>query len=177
MLEDWLLSIRASGLAPGSKTSRVTAVRLFLEEQWQDGLAGMPRSATIHAGEVPSAEQRLPRGIEAPVFDQFIDPANLALLPSEQHRTIILLLAFTGLRISSIVTLARDALEIGCDGHPYLRYVNVKLRREAVIPIGPVLVEQLQPPRAVPDRHATGLDGTRLSAAFPAGGSPRCLAR
>ena len=80
-LEDWLLSIRSSGLAPGTKTSRVSAVRLFLEEQCQDGLARMPRSATIHAGEVPSAEQQLPRGIEAPVFDQLIDPANLALLP------------------------------------------------------------------------------------------------
>ena len=41
------------------------------------------------------------------------------------------------------MTLARDALEIGSDGHPYLRYLNLKLRREAVIPIGPVLHEQL----------------------------------
>ena len=161
VLEDWLLSIRSSGLAPGTKTSRVSAVRLFLEEQWEDGLARMPRSATIHAGEIPSGDQQLPRGIEAAVFDQLIDPANVALLPSEQHRTIILLLALTGLRISSIVTLARDALQIGTDGHPYLRYPNVKLRREAVIPIGPVLHEQL--------RHqeqfltdTLGVDGTRL---------------
>ena len=120
MLEDWLLSIRSSGLAAGTRTSRVSAVRLFLEEQWEDGLARMPRSATIHAGEIPSDDCRLPRGIEAPVFDQVIDPGNLGLLSSEQHRTIIRLLAFTGLRISSIVTLARDALEIGTDGHPYL---------------------------------------------------------
>jgi integrase len=144
VLEDWMLAVRASGLAPGSKAGRVTAVRLFLEEQWDDGLAGLPRGAVIHVGEVPhSRSRRLPRGIEAPVFDQFIDAANLALLPCEQHRTVILLLAFTGLRVSSVVTLARDALVIGSDNHPYLRYVNVKLRREAVIPIGPTLVEQL----------------------------------
>jgi site-specific recombinase XerD len=144
VLEDWMLTIRSSGLAAGTKACRVTAVRLFLEEQWQDGLAGLPRTAVIHVGEVPhSRSRRLPRGIEAPVFDQFIDPANLALLPSEQHRTVILLLAFTGLRVSSIVTLPRDALVIGSDNHPYLRYVNVKLQREAMIPIGPALVEQL----------------------------------
>ena len=144
VLEDWMLAIRASGLAAGSKAGRVTAVRLFLEEQWQDGLAGLPRTAVIHVGEVPhSRSRRLPRGIEAPVFEQFIDPANLALLPCEQHRTVILLLAFTGLRVSSVVTLPRDALVIGSDNHPYLHYVNVKLRREAVIPIGPTLVEQL----------------------------------
>jgi integrase len=168
-LEDWLLSIRSSGLAPGTRTSRVSAVRLFLEEQWQDGLARMPRSATIHVGEVPSAEQQLPRGIEAPVFDRLIDPANLALLPSEQHRTIILLLAFTGLRISSIVTLARDALEIGTDGHPYLRYLNVKLRREAVIPIGPVLHEQLRRQEQFLT-DTLGVDGTRLLLPSPPAG-------
>jgi site-specific recombinase XerD len=144
VLEDWMLAIRASRLAAGSKAGRVTAVRLFLEEQWQDGLVGLPRTAVIHVGEVPhNRSRRLPRGIEAPVFDQFVDPANLTLLPSEQHRTVILLLAFTGLRVSSVVTLPRDALLVGSDNHPYLRYVNVKLRREAVIPIGPALVEQL----------------------------------
>jgi integrase len=144
VLEDWLLAVRSSGLAPASKAARVTAVRLFLDEQWDDGLAGLPRTAVIHAGEVPhNRSRRLPRGIEAPVFEQFIDAANLALLPCEQHRTVILLLAFTGLRVSSIVTLPRDALVIGSDNHPYLHYVNVKLRREAVIPIGPTLVEQL----------------------------------
>jgi len=145
VLEDWLLAVRSSRLAAASKANRVTAVRLFLEEQWQDGLAGLPRTAVIHAGEVPhNRSRRLPRGIEAPVFDQFIDPANLALLPCEQHRTVILLLAFTGLRVSSVVTLSRQALQVGSDNHPYLRYVNVKLRREAVIPIGPALVEQLR---------------------------------
>jgi len=51
-------------------------------------------------------------------FDQFVDPANLELLPCEQHRTIVLLLAFTGLRVSSVVTLRRDALQIGSDNHP-----------------------------------------------------------
>lgn len=143
VLEDWLLSIRAGGLAAAGKAARVTAVRLFLEEQWDDGLAGLPRGATIHPGEVPHSRSEVPRGIEAPGFEQFIDPANLARLPNEQHRTVIGLLAFTGLRVSSVVTLPRDALQIGSDNHPYLRYVNVKLGREAVIPIGPVLREQL----------------------------------
>jgi len=124
VLEDWLLAVRSSGLAAGTKAARVGALRVFLEEQWDDGLAGLPRGAMIHAGEIPQDRSRLPRGIEAPVFEQFIDAGNLTLLPSEQHRTVILLLAFTGLRISSIVTLRRDALEVGSDNHPYLRYLN-----------------------------------------------------
>jgi hypothetical protein len=42
VLEDWLLAVRSSGLAPASQAARVTAVRLFLDEQWDDGLDGLP---------------------------------------------------------------------------------------------------------------------------------------
>jgi Phage integrase family len=66
------------------------------------------------------------------------------MLPSEQHRTVVLLLAMTGVRVSSVTTLRRDAFQLGSDGHPYLRYLNVKLRREAALPIGPALCEQLR---------------------------------
>ncbi|MCA1680520.1 MAG: site-specific integrase, partial [Actinobacteria bacterium] len=132
-----------SRLAAGTQQARVGTLRAFLEEQREDGLAGLGRGAVIHAAEIPKSGDQLPKGLERRVFDQFVDPANLALLACEQHRTVVLVLAFTGLRVSSIVTLRRDALQIGSDGHPYLRYRNVKLRREAVIPIGPALAEQL----------------------------------
>ena len=143
LLEDYMLSVRTGELATGTKRARIGLLRAFLEEQREDGLAGLPCGAMIHAAEVPRADYRPPRGLERRLFDQFVEPANLALLPCEQHRTVVLVLAFTGLRVSSVATLGRDALEIGSDGHPYLRYRNVKLRREAVIPIGPALTEQL----------------------------------
>ena len=56
----------------------------------------------------------------------------------------MLVLAFTGFRVSSVVTLMRDALELGPDGHPYLRYFNVKASREAMLPIPPLLAGQLE---------------------------------
>jgi hypothetical protein len=40
VLEDWLLAVRASGLAAGTKATRVTAVRLFLA--WIHESAGQP---------------------------------------------------------------------------------------------------------------------------------------
>ena len=46
-------------------------------------------------------------------------------------------------RVSSVVTLMRNCLEMGSDGHPYLRYFNVKASREAMLPIPPLLAEQL----------------------------------
>jgi integrase len=70
---------------------------------------------------MPRVGFRPPKGLDKRLFDQLIDRENLALLGSEQHRTLILLLAHTGLRVSSLVLLRRDALQTGSDGHPYLR--------------------------------------------------------
>ena len=144
LLEDYLLWVRTGEWATSTRRRNVCVLRQFLAEQCDDGLEGLPRGAVIHRAELPEIEYRPPRGLEQGVFDQFVDPENLLLLGNEQQRTVILLLAHTGLRVSSVVTLARDALEIGSDGHPYLRYRNVKLRREAVMPVGPVLAEQIR---------------------------------
>jgi integrase len=169
VLEDYMLWVRSCDLAAGTKGMRVSRLRMFLEEQREDGLAGLPPAAVIHAGETPRCDYRLPRRLERRIFDQFVDPANLARLPLEQHRTAVLLLAYTGLRVSSVATLRRDALEIGSDGHPYLRYRNVKLRREAVIPIGPTLAEQLRRQEDYIDA-TYGPDGTAFLLPSPPAG-------
>lgn len=144
VLEDYLLYVRTQPWAQATRRRRLGALRAFLDEQREDGLAGLPRSAVIHFAEMPRVALRPPKGLDKHVFDQLIDPQKLALLGSEQHRTLILLLAHTGLRVSSLVLLRRDALQQGSDGHPYLRFDNVKLSREAVIPIGPAVAEQLR---------------------------------
>jgi site-specific recombinase XerD len=161
LLEDYLLWVRTGDRSASTGRRYVCVVRQFLAEQCDDGLVGLPRGAVIHRSEMPDVAYRPPRGLERGVFEQFIDPANLALLGNEQQRTVILLLAHTGLRVSSVVTLARDALEIGSDSHPYLRYLNVKLKREAMIPIGPVLAEQIRRQQCYLDA-AYGLEGTRF---------------
>jgi site-specific recombinase XerD len=161
LLEDYLLWIRTGEKATQTRRRYVCVLRQFLAEQCDDGLVGLPRGAVIHRSEMPENRYRPPRGLDRAVFDQFIDPENLALLGNEQQRTVILLLAHTGLRVSSVVTLARDAVEIGSDRHPYLRYVNEKLKREAIIPIGPVLTDQIRLQQRYLD-EAYGPDGTRF---------------
>jgi hypothetical protein len=65
LLEDFMLAVRTSDLAGGTKWSRIAALRSFLEEQREDALAGLPRNATIYARQPPRPDPRLPRGIEA----------------------------------------------------------------------------------------------------------------
>ena len=129
---------------PATRNQRLLAVRLLLEEQREDGLAGLPAGAVIHGSELPRVDPGLPKTLPDGVFAQWVDPANLALLDSEQDRAIVLVLAFTGFRVSSVVTLMRNCLELGSDGHPYLRYFNVKGSREAMLPIPSLLAEQLR---------------------------------
>jgi integrase/ferredoxin len=144
VLEDYMLWVRhESPWKPATRNQRLLAVRLLLEEQREDALAGLPAGAVIHARELPRAYDALPKTLPGEVFSQWIDPAKLALL-DERDRAIVLVLAFCGFRVSSVVTLMRDCLELGSDGHPYLRYFNVKASREAMLPIPPLLAEQLR---------------------------------
>jgi integrase len=143
VLEDYMLWVRhESPWKPATRNQRLLAVRLLLEEQRDDGLAGLPAGAQIHGSELPRVGYQLPKTLPGEVFAQWIDPASLAVL-DERDRTIVLVLSFTGFRVSSVVTLTRDCLELGSDGHPYLRYFNVKASREAMLPIPPLLAEQL----------------------------------
>jgi integrase len=131
VLEDYMLWVRhETDWRPATRNQRVLAVRLLLSEQAEDGLDGLPRGAVIHGSELPRVDPGLPKTIADDVFAQWIDPSNLALL-DERDRTLVLVLAFTGFRVSSVVTLMRDALESGPDGHPYVRYFNLKASREA----------------------------------------------
>jgi integrase/ferredoxin len=143
VLEDYMLWVRhESPWKPATRNQRLLSVRLLLEEQREDGLAGLPAGAVIHGAELPRVGYQLPKTLPGEVFEQWIDPANLALL-DDRDRTIVLVLAFTGFRVSSVVTLTRDCVEVGSDGHPYLRYFNVKGSREAMLPIPPLLAEQI----------------------------------
>jgi integrase len=158
VLEDYLLWVRRdAGWSSATRSRRIVALRSFLEEQAEDGLAGLPRAAMIHRGEIPRVDYRLPKDLPEDVFAQLVDPENLAVLEQEFHRTVVVLLAYTGFRVSSVVTLAREARQVGPDGHAYLRYWNIKGKREAVLPIPAVLGEQLDRQEAfLQDRYPDG---------------------
>jgi site-specific recombinase XerD len=102
VLEDYMLWVRhETTWKPATRNQRLLAVRLLLLEQAEDGLAGLPRGAVIHGSELPRVDRGLPKTVAEEVFAQWIDPANLAVL-DERDRTLVLVLAFTGFRVSSV---------------------------------------------------------------------------
>ena len=98
VLEDYMLWVRhETDWKPATRNQRLLAVRLLLEEQREDGLAGLPAGAVIYGAELPRVSPGLPKTLPGGVFAQWIDPANLSLL-GERDRTVVLVLAFTGSR-------------------------------------------------------------------------------
>lgn len=69
------------------------------------------------------------------------------------------------MRVSSVVTLTRDARHLGPDGHPYLRYFNVEGKREAMLPIAPAPLGPARTPRGIPGRALSRSHEDRWTAA------------
>ncbi|MGO9752269.1 MAG: hypothetical protein ACLP8S_04355 [Solirubrobacteraceae bacterium] len=62
VLEDYMLWVRhESPWKPATRNQRLLSVRLLLEEQREDGLAGLPAGAVIHGAELPRVGYQLPK--------------------------------------------------------------------------------------------------------------------
>ena len=134
---------------------RLGALRAFFAEQRDDGLTGLPRERGHPRRRDPNVDYRLPRQLEPGIVRAVHRPANLALLASEQHRTIVLLLATTGLRVSSVAHArarrARDRLRP--PPLPALPQPQAPPRSGA--PDRPRARRATRPPAAAPDRRPT----------------------
>ena len=62
-------------------------------------------------------------------------PANLDRWGNPAYRLITIILIRCGLRVSDATTAALDCVVTDADGAPYLRYLNHKMKREALVPI------------------------------------------
>lgn len=120
----------------------------------------LPSTAQIYTEDYPKETVRQPRALSEHVMTQLEDPGNLAKMASPHHRLITVILIRCGLRISDTVALTQDCITRDKDGAPYLRYLNHKMKREALVPID----EELE--RAIGEQilyvNGTGSSGTRL---------------
>ncbi|MGP3938032.1 tyrosine-type recombinase/integrase [Nonomuraea sp. KM88] len=107
------------------------------QHQWDTGL---PTSVVFFPEDYPKRRERLPRALAEHVMAQVEHPDNLARFGDDAYRLVTLLLIRCGLRVSDALKLAFDCLVSDADGAPYLRYVNHKMKREALVPVDEQLV-------------------------------------
>ncbi|GHE13916.1 site-specific integrase [Streptomyces alanosinicus] len=76
---------------------------------------------------------------------QVEQPANLGRWHTPDGRALTLILMRCGLRVGDACHLAFDCIIRDADGASYLRYLNRKMKREALVPIDEE-VEARSPP-------------------------------
>jgi integrase len=106
-----------------------TAIR---QHDWDQAL---PTNAMFFPEDFPKEGQWLPRALSEHVMAQLERPDNLDLWDTPDQRLATLILMRCGLRVSDGLRLRRDCVVRDADGAPYLRYLNHKMKREALVPI------------------------------------------
>jgi integrase len=146
VLERYLAHLAASGRPAkargkdlGSLSAFLTAIR---QHHWD---ASLPASAVIYREDYPKPDNDpLARALAEQVMAQVEQPANLDRFPEPACRLVTVIMIRAGLRVGDATRLALDCLVRDAGGASYLRYVNHKMRREALVPIDEELAEQIR---------------------------------
>ena len=113
----------------GQLNSFLHAVR---QHHWDDTLPG---TALVFTEDYPARVERAPRALAEQVMAQIEHPDNLARFTNPAYRLVTLILIRAGLRVTDALSVSRDCVVLDADGAPYLRYLNHKMKREALVPI------------------------------------------
>ena len=157
VLERYLAELSALG-ATEHHGRLVGLLAAFLKDirrhRWDTSL---PTDAIIFGEDFPQQPKRLPRALAEHVMAQLENPDNLARWRDPAYRLITLILMRCGLRISDAAGLPFDCIVHDGGGAPYLRYVNHKMKREALVPIDNQLAADIaHQQQRVRDRYPNG---------------------
>ena len=145
LLEDYRAHVHTLAVSQARRNGLLVDLKVFLDDvRLHEWAPGLPANATYYRGEIPNKTITLPRFIDEFVMGQIDNDANLARLSDETTRTLIVVLIETGLRSVDARHLPFDPITTDQTGAPYLRFVNHKLSREAIIPISQRLLAQLR---------------------------------
>ncbi|MDP8909602.1 MAG: hypothetical protein M3N47_10920, partial [Chloroflexota bacterium] len=143
LLEDYRAHVHTLAVSPMRRNGLLTDLKVFLDDvRLHDWAPGLPANATYYRGEIPNKTIALPRFIDEFVMGQIDNDDNLARLPDETTRALVVVLIETGLRSVDARHLPFDPVTTDQAGAPYLRFTNHKLSREAIIPISQRLLAQ-----------------------------------
>lgn len=136
VLERYLADLAHDPRAPRSRSRDISSLNAFLLAVRRHGWdPSLPAGATFYPEDFPQPAKRLPRALAEQVMAQLEAPTNLDRWHHPDGRLLTLVLIRCGLRVGDACGLAFDCIIRGGDGAPYLRYLNNKMGREAVVPI------------------------------------------
>lgn len=137
VLERYLADLhRAFAGNPQRQGSHIGLLNQFFgavrQHHWDHTL---PAAVMFYAEDYPKRTERMPRALAEHVMAQLEHPDNLARMENSAYRLVTIILMRCGLRVTDALKLGFDAVVTDAEGAPYLRYVNHKMKREALVPI------------------------------------------
>jgi integrase len=136
LLERFLAELARDDRAVTSRGRDVSSLNAFFaairRHAWAEDL---PASAAFYPEDFPRPAKRLPRALADHVMAQLDQPENLGKWASPDSRLLTQVLMRCGLRVGDACNLALDCVIRDGDGAPYLRYLNRKMKREALVPL------------------------------------------
>lgn len=144
LLERYLAHLHARFGGTGNHRMLIGQLNLFFITIRQHGWDGsLPSTVMFFSEDFPKEDRRLPRALSETVMAQLEDPENLAQWKNPAYELITLILMRCGLRITDAIRLRTNCIVYDGDGAPYLRYLNHKMKREALVPIDTELAEAI----------------------------------
>ena len=155
VLEGYLADLSTGVPTAHRRQVHIGQLRGFLEAVRQRGWAPLDPTAALFTDDNPPRPQRGPRAVAEHVMAQLEAPTAIAAWPDPAGAVITLILIRCGLRVGDATRLSYDCLVTDPKGAPYLRYVNHKMNREALVPLDEELCTLIRAQQARVTAEAT----------------------
>ena len=136
LIEAYLADLHAELAGRQRHNDHIGGLNAFLhavrQHRWDDTL---PATALIFPDDYPKRADRPPRALAEQVMVQVEHQDNLDRWTNPAYRLVTLILIRAGLRVTDALRLEHDCVVTDPAGAPYLRYVNHKMKRQALVPI------------------------------------------
>ncbi len=136
LLERYLADLHAELSGRQRHNDHIGQLNSFLQAVRQHRWDGtITANALIFADDYPKRTALVPRVLAEHVMAQVEQPSNLDRWDNPAFRVVTMVLVRCGLRVNDALRLKADCVTTDAEGAPYLRYVNHKMKREALVPI------------------------------------------
>jgi integrase len=136
LLERYLADLHAELSGRQRHNDHIGQLNSFLQAIRQHRWDGtITANALIFADDYPKRTALVPRVLAEHVMAQVEQPSNLDRWDNPAFRVVTMVLVRCGLRVNDALRLEAACVITDAEGAPYLRYVNHKMKREALVPI------------------------------------------
>lgn len=132
LMEQWLKFLADRALAPSGRAIGILNVRSYLEWLFEQGKITVPPDDLLRSSDIPKIPKTLPkpypREIDQRLQRRFLKSGTL-------YDDALFLMRRTGVRISELIHLVPDCLEIDLHGNAFMRVPLGKLDNERLVPL------------------------------------------